>query len=56
MGVSEVLDSELELFDEMGSVMGVSESICSTEGTVLIGAEVEVFTLDRFSVEGDEGS
>ena len=56
IGVSEVLDSEEKLFNEVGSFMGVSESICSSEDKMLIGTEVQIFTLDRYSVEGDGGS
>src|ERR1044072_2171322 len=57
IGISELIGSEMGILDMIGSDKGVSETIgIRTEGRVVVGAEVGILSLDKFSVEGDGGS
>src|ERR1044072_3969544 len=57
MGISDMMGSEVGMLEMIGSDKGVSETIgIRTEGRVVVGAEVGILTLDKFSVEGDGGS
>ena len=57
IGISEMIGSEMRMLEEIGSDIGVSETIgVRTGGRVVVGAEVGILNLDKFSVEGDGGS
>src|ERR1044072_6143445 len=57
MGISDMMGSEIGMLEMIGSDKGVSETIgIRTEGRVVVGAEVGILNLDKFSVEGDGGS